>query len=266
MRKSMVVYSSRSGDTKKVAEAIFDILPGKKEIYTVQEAPPAEKYDFIAMGFGVEKGRPDPVGGGLYEDPANAGERDGRDFRHTGGGTRHRIRPRMHPRGRGAGFGRTGGGYIPVQTPGRAVCHGYDEGGPIRSTYLVRRENCVCPSFSNACRRIAYDRWPDVFPRNRPATRIGGEGMGEMAEAENGGLAKGLGFNIGHFQELSSMQSSFRAKRHMTQASIRQLDSVFSGNFPTGTFSVDPESRLPKLEPSSGEAWARRNLPHSVGF
>ena len=60
MRKSMVVYSSRSGDTKTVAEAIFDILPGKKEIYTVEEAPSAEGYDFIAMGFRMEKGRPEP--------------------------------------------------------------------------------------------------------------------------------------------------------------------------------------------------------------
>ena len=60
----------------------------------------------------------------------------------------------------------------------------------------------------------------------------------------------GFGFNIGHFHELSSRQSSFRAKRYMTQVSIKQLDSVFSGNFSTGTCSVDPESRWPNLEPS----------------
>ena len=61
---------------------------------------------------------------------------------------------------------------------------------------------------------------------------------------------RGFGLNIGHFQGLSSRRSSFRAERHVLRVSIKQLDSVASGNFLTGTCSVDPESRWPNLEPS----------------
>ena len=63
-------------------------------------------------------------------------------------------------------------------------------------------------------------------------------------------LLAGLGLNIGHFQGLSSRRSSFRAERCVPLVSIKQLDSVASGNFLTGTCSVDPESRWPNLEPS----------------
>ena len=61
---------------------------------------------------------------------------------------------------------------------------------------------------------------------------------------------KGLGLNIGHFQGLWSRRTSFRAERHVPRVSIKQLDSVASGNFLTGTCSVVPESRWPNLEPS----------------
>ena len=60
---------------------------------------------------------------------------------------------------------------------------------------------------------------------------------------------RGLGLNIGHFQELSSRRSSFRAERYVPRVSIKQPDSVASGYFLTGTCSVDPESRWPNLEP-----------------
>ncbi len=55
----LVVYSSKTGNTKKIAEAIFDILPGNKEIYPVDKAPSPDKYDFIALGFWVNRGKPD---------------------------------------------------------------------------------------------------------------------------------------------------------------------------------------------------------------
>jgi flavodoxin len=57
--KSLVVYSSKTGNTRKVAEAIYDILPDGREKFPVEEAPPADGYDFVAVGFWVDKGAPD---------------------------------------------------------------------------------------------------------------------------------------------------------------------------------------------------------------
>ena len=48
--RSLVTYSSRTGNTRKVAEAIFEILPDPKEIHPVAEAPPPDDFDFIAIG------------------------------------------------------------------------------------------------------------------------------------------------------------------------------------------------------------------------
>ena len=59
MMKSMVVFSSKTGNTKKVAKAIFDVLPDPKNIFTVEESPSVDEYDFIAMGFWVDKGTAD---------------------------------------------------------------------------------------------------------------------------------------------------------------------------------------------------------------
>lgn len=57
--KSLIVYSSRTGNTKKVAEAIFDIWPEPKEIHPVETAPPPDEFDFIVLGFWVCAGGPD---------------------------------------------------------------------------------------------------------------------------------------------------------------------------------------------------------------
>lgn len=57
--RTLVVYSSRTGNTKKVARAIFDILPEEREIFPVEKAPPAIGYNFVAIGFWVDKGQPD---------------------------------------------------------------------------------------------------------------------------------------------------------------------------------------------------------------
>ena len=56
--KTMVVYSTLTGYTKKVAEAIQKGLPEGTEIYDVKNAPDPSAYDFIAMGFWVDKGGP----------------------------------------------------------------------------------------------------------------------------------------------------------------------------------------------------------------
>lgn len=54
--KSLVVYSSRTGNTLKVARAIYDALPDPKEIFSAKEAPDPSGYDFLALGFWVDKG------------------------------------------------------------------------------------------------------------------------------------------------------------------------------------------------------------------
>lgn len=58
--KSLVVYSSKTGNTKKLAQAVFDSLKDEKEIYPVEEAPDPSGYDFIAAGFWLMAGKPDP--------------------------------------------------------------------------------------------------------------------------------------------------------------------------------------------------------------
>jgi len=58
--KSLVVYSSQSGNTRKLAEAVFNALPGEKTLYPVDEAPDPSGYDLVAVGFWLMKGKPDP--------------------------------------------------------------------------------------------------------------------------------------------------------------------------------------------------------------
>ncbi len=54
-----VIYSSVTGNTAKVAEAIHRIMPEGTEIFRVNEAPAPELFDFIALGFWADRGRPD---------------------------------------------------------------------------------------------------------------------------------------------------------------------------------------------------------------
>ncbi|MDM8549865.1 flavodoxin family protein [Desulfobacterales bacterium HSG2] len=58
--KSLVVYSSQTGNTKKLADAVFETLTGEKEIYPISDAPDHEGYDFVAVGFWLKAGKPDP--------------------------------------------------------------------------------------------------------------------------------------------------------------------------------------------------------------
>jgi len=57
--KQLVVYSSQSGNTKKLAEEIFRQLPEEKEIGTVNSAPAPSGYDVICVGFWFKGGQPD---------------------------------------------------------------------------------------------------------------------------------------------------------------------------------------------------------------
>lgn len=59
--KTLVVYSSRTGNTKKVAEAVFSAMPEGCEIHPVETAPGPEGYDLVALGYWVDKGLPDSL-------------------------------------------------------------------------------------------------------------------------------------------------------------------------------------------------------------
>ncbi len=58
--KNLVVYSSKTGNTKKLAEALYEFLPEGKEIKPVAEAPDPNDYSFVAVGFWIKGGEPDP--------------------------------------------------------------------------------------------------------------------------------------------------------------------------------------------------------------
>lgn len=61
--KSLVVYSSLTGNTKKVGEAILEVLPEGTEICPVENAPAPDGYDFISVGFWVDRGTADKKAG-----------------------------------------------------------------------------------------------------------------------------------------------------------------------------------------------------------
>ncbi len=58
--KSLVVYSSKSGNTKKLAEALYNHLSGDKELCAIGDAPDPAGYNFVALGFWLQGGQPDP--------------------------------------------------------------------------------------------------------------------------------------------------------------------------------------------------------------
>lgn len=58
--KSMAVYSSQTGNTRKLAEAVAQELPGETELFAVDQAPDPEGYDLVALAFWFQGGGPDP--------------------------------------------------------------------------------------------------------------------------------------------------------------------------------------------------------------
>lgn len=61
MKKTILIYSSLTGNTKRVGEAIFEIIEGEKDIYSVEEvnSKMIDKYDRVILGFWVDKGTAD---------------------------------------------------------------------------------------------------------------------------------------------------------------------------------------------------------------
>jgi len=58
--KSLVVYSSQTGNTRKLAERVKACLPGEKVMTSIEAAPEAAGYDLVAVGFWLQGGKPDP--------------------------------------------------------------------------------------------------------------------------------------------------------------------------------------------------------------
>lgn len=57
--KVLVVYSSLSGNTKKVAQALYDGLEVEdKKLADIKDNPSFEEYDIIAVGYWVDKAGP----------------------------------------------------------------------------------------------------------------------------------------------------------------------------------------------------------------
>lgn len=58
-RKSLVVYSSLTGNTKKVAEAVQSVIPNC-DIFPIENAPEnLDDYYFVSVGYWVDRGLPD---------------------------------------------------------------------------------------------------------------------------------------------------------------------------------------------------------------
>ena len=57
--RSLVVYSSRTGNTKTIAEAIYEMMPHGAVLAAVEEAPAPDDFDLICLGYWVNKGMPD---------------------------------------------------------------------------------------------------------------------------------------------------------------------------------------------------------------
>ena len=58
--RCLVVYSSVTGNTRMVAEAVAGAMPPGTALLPVHKAPSPDAYDFLALGFWVKRGMPDP--------------------------------------------------------------------------------------------------------------------------------------------------------------------------------------------------------------
>jgi flavodoxin len=56
--KNLIVYSSLTGNTKKVAEAVAEVF-GNAAVFSVETAPDSADYDLVAVGFWVDRGTAD---------------------------------------------------------------------------------------------------------------------------------------------------------------------------------------------------------------
>lgn len=59
MTKGLIVYSSRTGNTEKVARAVHAGIGGESDLFDVEHAPSPEIYTWILIGFWVNRGTAD---------------------------------------------------------------------------------------------------------------------------------------------------------------------------------------------------------------
>ena len=57
--KSLIAYSTRTGNTLAVADAIREVFPPGCDLKPVEDISDISDYDFIAIGYWVDKGGPD---------------------------------------------------------------------------------------------------------------------------------------------------------------------------------------------------------------
>ena len=57
--KIAIVYSSRTGNTKMIAEAVREVMPEGAVLCSVEDAPDPAEFDLLARGFWVDKGQAD---------------------------------------------------------------------------------------------------------------------------------------------------------------------------------------------------------------
>ena len=58
--KALVAYMSKTGNTKKVAQAIYEALECEKEIMTTDQLVDLDGYDLCFLGFPTQRFGPDP--------------------------------------------------------------------------------------------------------------------------------------------------------------------------------------------------------------
>jgi flavodoxin len=54
MNKTLVAYFTRTGNTRALAEAIFNALDGEKDIQPIDQVASFDAYDFVFIGFPVQ--------------------------------------------------------------------------------------------------------------------------------------------------------------------------------------------------------------------
>ena len=52
----LIAYSSKTGNTKMIAEEIFTVFHGEADLYRIEDAPNPDPYDAVIVGFWVDKG------------------------------------------------------------------------------------------------------------------------------------------------------------------------------------------------------------------
>ena len=59
MKKFLIAYSSRTGNTKKVAEALYSVAENRCVLAQSKDVGNLDEYPLVFVGYWVDKGRPD---------------------------------------------------------------------------------------------------------------------------------------------------------------------------------------------------------------